>query len=547
MSAEFDRSRSTTSTITAPVRTEVEIIALGAGDDFLVELGDLLHGQATVHPLERLPEALTALTVGARGKVLVIDTRGYAPVSLALERTAVEAPHAAVVVLGDVPTQTGELNSAHGRSPAVLRIPFDPSEAAPVLAGAIACARAPDRGINPKSSPLGASIKRSPVTQASKEDPYHAALQTERKMGGAWSMALVVLVFVGVLAGLSLLYTRALPEVPSASGDVLPAPPKEALPEVNLARGTVDEFLEKARQAMRRRHYVQPKEDSALHYYRLAQAADPSNPEVQDGLARVAAALLAHAQAEAGQGHWESCRELLTELTLLLPQDPQVIALSRRVAEHALGANSAASAQEAAVQSPVQSAPQASVAGLQRRSPPDPPGPAADRLHDGVASGQVRHARAAPRPRELAIERPPAPTPLSTQGLPAPVSAGSVGDSTPTLTPPPPPAVLGRPGASEGQPAPVATAASGLAPPRKIHEVMPVFPPLALQKGLNGTVTVQFVIDAKGEPGDVHVVDASPPRVFDHAAVSAVRRWRYESSGAPQEVTVVVQFPKPQP
>ena len=42
-----------------------------------------------------------------------------------------------------------------------------------------------------------------------------------------------------------------------------------------------------------------------------------------------------------------------------------------------------------------------------------------------------------------------------------------------------------------------------------------------------GSVTLEYTVDTHGEPRDIHVVEATPPGVFDQAAVVAVRRWRY--------------------
>ncbi len=54
-------------------------------------------------------------------------------------------------------------------------------------------------------------------------------------------------------------------------------------------------------------------------------------------------------------------------------------------------------------------------------------------------------------------------------------------------------------------------------------------------------VTIEFVVTATGETRDVRVTDATPPGVFDKAAVSAIKRWRYEPivvNGAAVEVPV---------
>jgi TonB family protein len=69
----------------------------------------------------------------------------------------------------------------------------------------------------------------------------------------------------------------------------------------------------------------------------------------------------------------------------------------------------------------------------------------------------------------------------------------------------------------------------------------PEFPSKALSQHLSGSVTVEYTVDASGDPRDVRVVEATPPGVFDKAAVSAVKRWKYDpviANGAPVEVPV---------
>ena len=54
-------------------------------------------------------------------------------------------------------------------------------------------------------------------------------------------------------------------------------------------------------------------------------------------------------------------------------------------------------------------------------------------------------------------------------------------------------------------------------------------------------MTVQYIVDKKGRTKDVHVVESSPPGVFDRAAISAISGWRYRPAkynGAPVEVPV---------
>ncbi len=69
----------------------------------------------------------------------------------------------------------------------------------------------------------------------------------------------------------------------------------------------------------------------------------------------------------------------------------------------------------------------------------------------------------------------------------------------------------------------------------------PEFPSKALAQRVSGTVTIEYIVDTNGDPRDVRVVEATPPGVFDHAALTAVKRWHYEpvvANGAPVEVPV---------
>jgi protein TonB len=58
---------------------------------------------------------------------------------------------------------------------------------------------------------------------------------------------------------------------------------------------------------------------------------------------------------------------------------------------------------------------------------------------------------------------------------------------------------------------------------------------------VSGAVTVEYTVDSNGDPRDVRVIEATPPGVFDKAAVTAVKRWHYDpviANGAPVEVPV---------
>src|SRR6187397_513444 len=62
-------------------------------------------------------------------------------------------------------------------------------------------------------------------------------------------------------------------------------------------------------------------------------------------------------------------------------------------------------------------------------------------------------------------------------------------------------------------------------PPVRIEYVEPVYPPLAQQAKIQGTVVIEATIGPDGRVTDVRVLRPSP--ILDTAAIEAVRRWRY--------------------
>lgn len=60
-----------------------------------------------------------------------------------------------------------------------------------------------------------------------------------------------------------------------------------------------------------------------------------------------------------------------------------------------------------------------------------------------------------------------------------------------------------------------------------IVRVQPQYPMRAQDRGLEGWVFVEFTITTNGSVRDPIVLDAEPPRIFDRAAIRAVKKWKY--------------------
>jgi len=99
-------------------------------------------------------------------------------------------------------------------------------------------------------------------------------------------------------------------------------------------------------------------------------------------------------------------------------------------------------------------------------------------------------------------------------GIPGGASDGVIGGA-------PVEGTLGLPGGEA--PLPVG---GEVLPPTIMHKVSPDYPPAAHRMRLQGTVTVQAIIDRTGRLRNVAVVRSSSP-LFNDAALAAVEQWRF--------------------
>ena len=110
------------------------------------------------------------------------------------------------------------------------------------------------------------------------------------------------------------------------------------------------------------------------------------------------------------------------------------------------------------------------------------------------------------------------------------VLGGILGGNHQVVAPPPPPAHHG-PYRVGGK----------IQAPRLIHNVRPLYPPLAKQARVSGNVVVDCVIDEHGNIVQAHVVSGHPLLV--QAALEAVQQWKYQPTqlnGRPVAVKMAV-------
>jgi TonB family protein len=87
-----------------------------------------------------------------------------------------------------------------------------------------------------------------------------------------------------------------------------------------------------------------------------------------------------------------------------------------------------------------------------------------------------------------------------------------------------------------------ACAAPAARPPNLITGVAPLYPPAALAAGIEGHVVVAYRVSRAGAAEDARVVESAPTGVFDDAAITAIRGWRFQPQRADTWVHSRIEF-----
>jgi TonB family protein len=97
-----------------------------------------------------------------------------------------------------------------------------------------------------------------------------------------------------------------------------------------------------------------------------------------------------------------------------------------------------------------------------------------------------------------------------------------------------------------------ASAAAGTAPSRQgqnseLRQIVgapPQYPRRALERGIQGSVTVKFTVTSTGDVKDIQITESEPKEIFDRAALSAVEKYKYQPrivNGEPVESKDIVK------
>jgi TonB family protein len=321
-----------------------DITAVTTHDDFLLELGQTLGGQAAVRPVDTVEAALESMAASKRGQVLAIDARDVRNVRAAVDAAHAKAPGAVVLVFAEGAAEK-QLGAALKGSKvfAVLPTPIDARKTQAVVEGAIADALANKEAAAhaaPPAPTAHAELSIGAFRPTSVASPARAAGSPGRRR--AWLALAVAAVALAAAGGTWWYFTRggaATP--PRATARASPAASPASAPagntltapaaDTSIVQGKVDELLEKARLAMHERRFTEPAGDNALLYYRSAVAADGHNGEARDGLGRVAAVIAGRFDEALNGGRFDEAALTLANFKSATPADPRVGAFELRL------------------------------------------------------------------------------------------------------------------------------------------------------------------------------------------------------------------------
>jgi len=303
----------------APKRAKLSVL-LVTGDDLLwPQIGSHLSADLILKQVDSLDELITATTPG-QPAIVLLDARGRADAPASLSRMQLHSPRFAVVVLDDVGSAhswTGPI--ALRQVVALVAVPIQSDKLSQAVENA-------HEEVNARMALLGDSAAGAPsLPSAAKKFPLIPA-----------AVILAVAVAVAVAGAAAYLATRhGAPPVqapPTASAQPAPTlPPAAAVPSP-AADEKVDLLIEKARQAMTDRHFIDPADGSALTLYRSALLLAPQNGEAQQGLQRLAEILFARVQSALDERKFDVALQSLETARSINPNDSRLALLDEHIA-----------------------------------------------------------------------------------------------------------------------------------------------------------------------------------------------------------------------
>jgi protein TonB len=320
----------------------------------------------------------------------------------------------------------------------------------------------------------------------------------------AWFRLAAVLVVTCAFAGCKKDQTAAAPDAGTAPTTQAAPPPPAVSDKVNAM--SADQLRDSASTALREQRLYAPAGNNAMEYYLALRDKQPNVPAVSSALTDLMPYALIATEQSIGRDDFTEAQRLYA---LMEKADARAPALPRL--KQAITDGQAALAQRTEQEKLQTEEEAAKQAQLEKQR-------AADQKKAQEEAAQKIAAQQAEAQRAAATAAAPVTQPQRpAQQEQAPVQQAAA--------PPPAPAA-----------------------PRVSNELRPIslpapnYPREAERRRRSGSVEVEFTVGTDGNVTSARVVQASPPRVFDREALSAVNRWRFQPIGSPVTTRRTIQF-----
>lgn len=277
--------------------------------------------------------------------------------------------------------------------------------------------------------------------------------------------------------------------------------------------------LAAAQRAFRAGHALDPRGQSAFDYYNTVLALDPANATAHHGIDQIADRFAAQAGMAIARGQVAAAIVALDSIRRVRPEHRQLRELERQLdaAQEKLAAVVPEHV-ELAPQPPPKAAPRAAISSAAQQNV-DAQARAVSEAAAALKRDQQELANAQ---RQFAAKLEAAEAQLAATARKEVVEAPPIA-------------------------APAAAAAPAMPTPRLARMVQPEYPYEAQRSGAQGWVNVSLSVTPAGNVIDPRVEQSSNGTLFNRAALTAVRKWRYEPFAsadplASQRLMVRVEF-----
>jgi TonB family protein len=293
--------------------------------------------------------------------------------------------------------------------------------------------------------------------------------------------------------------------------------------------------LHTARMALDAGMLIEPAEYSAWTLFGRVVASEPDNESARDGLEQVAAALLQRADTALEQGRFEDAAEIAATITERIPDHPGATALAAEVVRAMTPPEPVripetrkppVVAQQPETVDPIPDMHDAFLNAMAQNAVLRPAGTSAiDIVNDMLATASDHELTIAARDMLVTemLDR-------SAQSLEAlDVRAAQTWiDSAATLSVDSAQVDRAQDRLTQHL---IDAESQQMLPASDLNQVRFVaaeFPRIALDRGIEGWVELEFVVSPTGETENLTVIDASHERFFRDEAIAAVKEWRFE-------------------